>query len=112
MSFKTSSAGNLALCSSKQAWRVVHQFTLVAHALPLTADNKTLTMPLLHTYARQRRCRSMLREMSDGHADGILTPIPQYPLYSALMTLLGGALVPYHLVEGRGWGVSIEEVRG
>ena len=29
--------------------------------------------------------------------DGVLTPIPQYPLYSALATLLQGELVPYYL---------------
>jgi hypothetical protein len=29
--------------------------------------------------------------------DGVLTPIPQYPLYSALGTLLQGELVPYYL---------------
>lgn len=31
--------------------------------------------------------------------DGILIPIPQYPLYSALLTLNGGQLLPYYLDE-------------
>lgn len=31
--------------------------------------------------------------------DGVLTPIPQYPMYSALITLLGGTQVPYELEE-------------
>lgn len=39
--------------------------------------------------------------------DGILTPIPQYPLYSALTTLLQGNLIPYYLDESRGWECSI-----
>ncbi|CAM9298888.1 unnamed protein product [Ectocarpus sp. 12 AP-2014] len=43
---------------------------------------------------------------SGGVQDGLLTPIPQYPLYSASLTLLGGALVPYHLNEGSSWGVE------
>lgn len=39
--------------------------------------------------------------------DGLLTPIPQYPLYSASLTLLGGTLVPYHLNETGDWGVQV-----
>ena len=39
--------------------------------------------------------------------DGLLTPIPQYPLYSASLTLLGGELVPYYLNEGGNWGVEV-----
>lgn len=38
--------------------------------------------------------------------DGILVPIPQYPLYSASIQLYGGALLPYYLDEGAGWGMS------
>lgn len=46
---------------------------------------------------------------AEGQQDGLLTPIPQYPLYSASLTLMGGTLVPYHLNESGSWGV---EVRG
>jgi aspartate/methionine/tyrosine aminotransferase len=42
--------------------------------------------------------------------DGVLLPIPQYPLYSALLTLLGGTKVNYYLDEQKGWGLSIEEL--
>jgi len=42
--------------------------------------------------------------------DGVLLPIPQYPLYSALLTLLGGTKINYYLDEGKGWGLSIEEL--
>jgi aspartate/methionine/tyrosine aminotransferase len=31
--------------------------------------------------------------------DGIMVPIPQYPLYSALLTLDGGTMVKYYLDE-------------
>lgn len=40
--------------------------------------------------------------------DGILIPIPQYPLYSALLTLFGGELLPYYLDESRNWGLDVE----
>lgn len=40
--------------------------------------------------------------------DAILVPIPQYPLYSALVTLLGGTMVGYHLDESKNWGFDLE----
>ncbi|KAJ4814609.1 Alanine aminotransferase 2 [Rhynchospora pubera] len=43
--------------------------------------------------------------------DGILCPIPQYPLYSASIALHGGSLVPYYLDEGTGWGLEISELK-
>ncbi|KAL2493354.1 Alanine aminotransferase 2 [Abeliophyllum distichum] len=43
--------------------------------------------------------------------DGILCPIPQYPLYSGSITLHGGSLVPYYLDEDTGWGLEISELK-
>jgi alanine transaminase len=43
--------------------------------------------------------------------DGLLVPIPQYPLYSALTTLHNAHLVPYYLDEGRGWTLTATELR-
>lgn len=43
--------------------------------------------------------------------DGVLLPIPQYPLYSALMVLLGGSKVSYYLDEDKNWGLSIDELQ-
>jgi len=43
--------------------------------------------------------------------DGILVPIPQYPLYSASIKLYGGSLVPYELDESKGWGLNVEALR-
>lgn len=44
-------------------------------------------------------------------SDGILCPIPQYPLYSASTTLLGGTLVPYYLNEAKGWSLDLDELK-
>lgn len=41
--------------------------------------------------------------------DGIMIPIPQYPLYSASVALNGGTIVPYYLDEDKGWQLSIDE---
>jgi aspartate/methionine/tyrosine aminotransferase len=50
--------------------------------------------------------QTLLRDPREGYNDGILTPIPQYPLYSALTTLLQGHQVPYYLDEKAEWGCS------
>ena len=42
--------------------------------------------------------------------DAIMCPIPQYPIYSALITKLGGRKVGYELEEDIGWGVTREEL--
>jgi alanine transaminase len=42
--------------------------------------------------------------------DAILTPIPQYPLYSATLTLYGGSLAPYYLDESKSWSLGLEEL--
>lgn len=42
--------------------------------------------------------------------DAVLVPIPQYPLYSAAITLNGGSLVPYYLDEARGWQCTLDHL--
>lgn len=46
----------------------------------------------------------------DDH-DGVLCPIPQYPLYSAAIQLFGGRLVPYYLDEAADWGLDLAQLR-
>lgn len=41
-----------------------------------------------------------------GPKTGILVPIPQYPIYSASLSLLDARCVPYHLDESKKWGVN------
>ncbi|KAH7434323.1 hypothetical protein KP509_06G011200 [Ceratopteris richardii] len=43
--------------------------------------------------------------------DGIMCPIPQYPLYSASIALHDGTLVPYYLDESKGWGLDMSELK-
>ncbi|HOV93541.1 MAG TPA: aminotransferase class I/II-fold pyridoxal phosphate-dependent enzyme [Spirochaetales bacterium] len=38
--------------------------------------------------------------------DGIMIPVPQYPLYSATITLYGGKQIGYFLDEKSGWALS------
>ncbi|CAH9138934.1 unnamed protein product [Cuscuta epithymum] len=53
----------------------------------------------------------MMHLLISSEKDGILCPIPQYPLYSALIALYGGTLVPYYLDEAHGWRVDISELK-
>ncbi|KAF6137028.1 hypothetical protein GIB67_030792 [Kingdonia uniflora] len=41
----------------------------------------------------------------------ILVPVPQYPLYSATISLYGGSLIPYYLEETANWGLDINNLR-
>jgi len=41
---------------------------------------------------------------------GIMLPLPQYPLYSATITLGGGKQVPYFLDEETGWQIKISDL--
>ena len=50
--------------------------------------------------------QTILRLLLSGPRDGILVPIPQYPLYSATITLYEGRMVPYFLDEANGWKLS------
>ncbi|KAK1279904.1 hypothetical protein QJS04_geneDACA004831 [Acorus gramineus] len=53
----------------------------------------------------------MMQLLIRSEKDGILCPIPQYPLYSASIALHGGSLVPYFLDEATGWGLEISDVK-
>jgi alanine transaminase len=40
-----------------------------------------------------------------------LIPIPQYPLYTASLSLLNATCVPYHLDEAKNWGTDLDTIR-
>ena len=42
---------------------------------------------------------------------GVLVPIPQYPLYTATLSLLNARCVPYYLNEERAWGTDLGAIR-
>lgn len=55
--------------------------------------------------------QTMLRALIRNSMDGILVPIPQYPLYSAGIALNGGTLVGYYLDEESRWGLHVDELK-
>lgn len=42
---------------------------------------------------------------------GVMVPVPQYPLYSALITLHSGQAVPYYLDEDNNWQIHLDEIK-
>lgn len=42
---------------------------------------------------------------------GVLVPIPQYPLYTATLSLLNATCVPYYLDEGKAWGTDLDTIK-
>ena len=51
--------------------------------------------------------QTALRILISGPDDGIMIPIPQYPLYSATITLYDGRQVGYYLDENHDWKLSL-----
>lgn len=56
--------------------------------------------------------RNCLRALltCNGGKRGVLTPIPQYPLYTAAIALYDGQACGYYLDEEQGWALSIPEL--
>ncbi|CBJ25743.1 nicotinanamine aminotransferase A [Ectocarpus siliculosus] len=50
--------------------------------------------------------RLVLRTAIRGPSDGVMVPVPQYPLYSASVALYSGTFVGYNLCEAKGWGLD------
>lgn len=53
----------------------------------------------------------LLSALSTGPTSGFLIPIPQYPLYSATLTLVNSTAIQYHLDEDAGWATNVGEIR-
>ncbi len=58
------------------------------------------------TDGASKGAQSALQILVAGPQDGVMIPIPQYPLYSATLTLLKGRQVPYYLDEDNDWQLS------
>ena len=53
---------------------------------------------------------ALLNVICANERTGILTPIPQYPLYTATLSLLNARCVPYFLDEGHAWSTSLADI--
>ena len=73
---------------------------------------------IILTDGASKGVQSVLTILLKNENDGVLIPIPQYPLYSATLTLYGGKQIGYYLDEGNSWQLnekilieSIEEAK-
>ncbi|CAM9364393.1 unnamed protein product [Choristocarpus tenellus] len=55
--------------------------------------------------------RTLLMTLIRGEKDGVMVPVPQYPLYSASIALYGGTFVGYNLDEKNGWGLNLASMQ-
>ena len=62
------------------------------------------------TDGASKAAQAVLNLLISGPTDGVLIPIPQYPLYSATITLYGGAQIPYLLDEADDWKLTRAEL--
>jgi alanine transaminase len=53
---------------------------------------------------------ALLTALIDGPQDGLMIPIPQYPLYTATLALLGGTPVPYYPEEEKAWAITVADL--
>src|SRR5512137_519244 len=94
----------LGAYTESKGYRFVRQsvadFVQARDGIPADADHVFLTD------GASKGVQSVLRLLVDGPGDGVMIPIPQYPLYSASITLLGGTQVPYFLDESNEWRLS------
>lgn len=54
---------------------------------------------------------TLMNVMCASEKTGVLVPIPQYPLYTATLSLLNAQCCPYYLDEASGWGTDMEAIK-
>lgn len=61
---------------------------------------------IILTDGASKGVHSVLTLLSKNPNDGFMIPVPQYPLYSATITLLGVKPIPYYLDEESSWQLN------
>lgn len=82
----------------------------IAKALQVRDDAPCDAECLFLTNGASEGVKVILTMLIRSSQDGVLIPIPQYPLYSATMTLLGGKQVDYFLNESNSWELDLDQL--
>ena len=64
------------------------------------------------TDGASKGAQAVLTALLRSPSDGFMIPIPQYPLYSASLSLYGGKQIGYYLDEKSGWQLNEETLSG
>ncbi|KAE8705516.1 Glutamate--glyoxylate aminotransferase 2 [Hibiscus syriacus] len=94
--------------------RAKHYLSLTSGGLGAYSDSRGIPgvrKEVAEFIERRDGCDADLELYYPWEGDGILVPVPQYPLYSATISLLGGSLVPYYLEETANWGLDVNNLR-
>lgn len=65
---------------------------------------------LFLTNGASEAVRYVLKCLLRGPQDGVMVPVPQYPLYSGSIQLYNGSMVGYYLDEDKGWGLDFKQM--
>jgi len=94
----------LGAYSESQGLRFVREavafFIQDRDGIPADADTVYLTD------GASKGVQAVLNLLVRDEQDGVMIPIPQYPLYTATLALYGARTVPYYLDEASGWQLS------
>lgn len=76
-----------------------------------TADYSSDPNSIFLTNGASTAIQLLLTALINKPTAGLLIPVPQYPIYSALTRLLNGKFVGYYLSEENRWGLDMEELK-
>lgn len=62
------------------------------------------------TDGASKAAESIITAIIKSNLDGIMVPIPQYPLYNASIMLNGGSSIGYYLDEANNWQLNLESL--
>jgi alanine transaminase len=82
----------------------------VANFITKRDNCETFKEDILLTNGASGGIKIVLQALLEEKKDTVLAPIPQYPLYSASITLLGSTLAGYYLDENDNWSVDIKSL--
>jgi len=71
---------------------------------------KTDPEHIMLTDGASKGVQSIIYSLLKNEKDGIMIPIPQYPLYSATLSLYGGKQINYFLDEDNNWSLNLEDL--
>ena len=82
--------------------KAVAEFIQHRDGIPASKDN------IILTDGASKGVQAAIISLLKDSRDGFMIPIPQYPLYSASITLFGGKSIGYYLDEHNRWQVNVE----
>lgn len=65
---------------------------------------------ILLTDGASKAAQTVITAIIKNHNDGIMVPIPQYPMYTATLSLVGGQKIGYYLDEDNHWQLNFESL--